>query len=124
MARSLERNASPAGLGCLVLFALPFCVAGVGLTAYVLYGVIQWQRMQGWVEVPATILHAELKVNRGGKGGPTHEALARYRYGFAGRPHLGDRVSINGGGDNIGSFQKEAFAELDRHRRAGAPFRC
>ncbi|MCI0332528.1 MAG: DUF3592 domain-containing protein [Planctomycetes bacterium] len=95
--------------------------------------------MRSWVEVPAIIRQAELKVNvrhnhgyRGREGPPsrskrTYQLIALYDYEFGGRRFTGDRVSVYGNshtGDNISSFLSNAYLELLRHRDPRTPFRC
>ena len=112
-----------AGAGCLVLFALPFAGVGVFMTGLTVKTLWSSSRMQDWEEVPAEIVHAELKVNRGDDS-TSYRAIARYTYVYDGRDFSGDKVSVHGGGDNIGSFQQDAHAELQSHLAAGTPFRC
>ena len=101
--------------GCLSLFGLPFLVAGLFLAGLYFHGYVQWWRAQGWQEVPCRIESAELV-----SGGKSSRATAVYHYQFEGRAYRGDRVSIHGGSDNIGSFQQDAHRELRAHV-AGKP---
>jgi hypothetical protein len=117
--------------GCLALFGLPFLGAGLFLTWLYFSGYVKWWTARSWQETPCWIESAELKRSSG--DGDTHKTLATYRYEFGGRVYQGDRVSLYGGSDNIGDFQKEAHRELSRHAEgtsfaAGGesqrPFRC
>ncbi|MGB5878627.1 MAG: DUF3592 domain-containing protein [Thermoanaerobaculia bacterium] len=111
------------GLGCLVLFALPFAGAGLFvmfLAARMLWG---WYEAQSWVETPARIISTDLQVNTGSDS-TTFKAVASYEYTWAGTPYVGRRVSLSPGADNIGSFHQDRQAELARYRESGELFRC
>lgn len=122
--------------GCLSLFGLPFLLAGLFLSGLYFSAYVDGLRAQSWVETPCWIDSAELKVSHDSDS-TTYRALASYHYEFDGRTYQSDRVSLGGGGDNIGSFQKNAYRELKQHvgtkpkgpendpANTGAkPFRC
>jgi hypothetical protein len=110
--------------GCLALFSLPFAAVGIGMAISNMATVVKYGEMRSWVEVPATIKRAELKVDHDGEGGTTYEAVADYQYDFQGQRFNGSRISVLGGSDNIGSFQHEAYRELKQHLDAKQPFHC
>jgi hypothetical protein len=110
--------------GCLALFSLPFAAVGIGMAISNMATVVKYGEMRSWVEVPATINRAELKVDHDGEGGTTYEAVADYQYDFQGRRFSGNRISVLGGSDNVGSFQHEAYRELKQHLDAKQPFHC
>lgn len=108
-----------------MLFGLPFILAGVAVGFFFYLPMIGgWWEAREWVEAPCWIETAELKKSYSGKGGPTYEVLARYRYDFDRRAYRGEKVGIFGGSDNMGSFQQEAFQQLESARRSGGQFRC
>ncbi|HTU24546.1 MAG TPA: DUF3592 domain-containing protein, partial [Pirellulales bacterium] len=80
--------------------------------------------MRSWQEVPAKILKDQLRTEHGSRGGTTRRATAQYTYEFGGQSYTGHRVTWDGGSDNMGSSQYNAFNELESHRRSGRPFRC
>jgi len=106
-----------------MLFALPFAAVGVGMTWWSWRIMARHEAMKSWVEVPATITHAELQTRRSDDG-TTFRAIAKYQYEFGGRQFTGERVSLHGGSDNLGSFQWNAHRELEFHLRQRKPFRC
>src|SRR5689334_21327096 len=108
--------------GCMVLFGLPFFLVGVGTTGWSAWTALQHSRMQSWVETPAMIKHAELKIVH--NDGTTYQVLATYEYVFAGKKYTGQRVAIDTGSDNVGSFQQEKYDELKQHLDQKRPFRC
>lgn len=111
------------GAGCLILFGIPFAGVGLFMTYLTASTILTWFEMRQWVEAPAVILDAELETD-GDSDGTTFRAEARYCYNFGGREYIGTRVSIEGGADNVGSFQQDAYHELLEHKETGAPFRC
>ena len=111
------------GLGCLILFALPFAV--VGLVAAFMAGLMlwSWAEARDWQEVPARIVQVELETHDGDDS-TTYEVVARYEYEFGSETYRGERVGLGSGADNIGSFHQDKQRELDRFRAQDQPFRC
>ena len=99
--------------GCLSLFGLPFLAAGLFMTGMYFSGYLEWWDARGWEEVPCWIEMAEMETSSGES--TTYEATANYRYEYGGRVFHGDRVSFQGGADNIGDFQQDAHRELSRY---------
>jgi hypothetical protein len=110
------------GLGCLVLFALPFAVAGLLVGFLAAKMLWFWVEIRDWQEVPARIIHTELTTNTGDS--TTYSVEAKYRYDFGGATYQGDRVGLSSGSDNIGSFHQDAHRELSYYQEAGESFRC
>jgi hypothetical protein len=111
------------GMGCLILFALPF--AGVGLfVGYLALSMLSgWVQVLGWQEVPARI-HAVELIEHVGDDSTSYSVEAQYEYRFRGDTYIGDRVSLTDSADNIGSFHEDVYQELARYRDSGEPFRC
>jgi Protein of unknown function (DUF3592) len=109
------------GYGCLILFALPFAAIGIGAGAWMGWTVIAHLKMRSWEEVPAKIVRADLKVNKGKTA--TYEVTAEYEYQYGGKQYTGMRVSLYSS-DNIGSFHKDVYSQLSQCRKSGRPFRC
>lgn len=119
----IRHPVSTKGLGCFfILFALPFSAVGVWMAVWLVGDIASYLRMQGWVETPAKIVRAELKVDNDGDS-TTFKAKAEYEYQFDGRDYHGGLVSIFGG-DNIGPFQQDVHRRLSEHQKSGRPFRC
>jgi hypothetical protein len=108
------KTSTELGGGCLVLFALPFALVGIGMTGWLVWGLYDWQQMQGWDEVPAYIRTLELKENRGDDS-TTYSVNATYEYEYDGKAYTGTRVAVDGGSDNIGSFWQDLHQELQPH---------
>lgn len=104
------------GPGCLSLFGLPFLLAGLFLSGFYFSGYVEWMRIQGWEQTPCRIITVDLEANEDSDGVTTHKVSATYEYLHQGRRFTGNRVSIYEGSDNIGSFQRRAYRELESHR--------
>ncbi|MEO5716268.1 MAG: DUF3592 domain-containing protein [Luteolibacter sp.] len=97
--------------GCLSLFGLPFFLAGLFLSGLYFSGYGKWWQARSWEQVPCVIDSAELKESHDSDS-DSSRATATYHYRYAGRDYRGDKVSLYGGSDNIGSFQHDAHREL------------
>lgn len=107
--------------GLMVLFGLPFAAVGIGLFMFLVVPTLtDWHAMKSWVPVQAELIDARLQSYRGDDS-TTWEAAAHYRYEYAANTWTSDRVAVSGGADNIGSFQQDLGAELERAFRAGEP---
>ncbi|ABA88722.1 hypothetical protein Pcar_1476 [Syntrophotalea carbinolica DSM 2380] len=115
-----ETNTQSKGIGCLLLFALPFAGAGT-FVAYLLLSSLWFHfAMQKWEEVPVRILSTSLQVQRGDSN--TYKVSAHYAYRFAGREYTGRRVGVHGGSDNLGDWQSKVYRELRAYRDSGQDF--
>lgn len=114
---------SSRGLGCLILFALPFAAGGLVVGYLASRSLITWYEARQWVETPARILQADLEVNQGSDS-TTYQVTARYEYRWENQTFTGERVGLSGGSDNIGSFHQDRYSELSRYQSSGEPFRC
>jgi hypothetical protein len=73
--------------------------------------------MQGWPTVPATLQSVELKAS----GQRAQKTVAAYTYVFEGQAYTGKRVSLYGA-DNLGSFQEDAYRDLQDHLSRQTPY--
>jgi hypothetical protein len=122
---NLKVNAptTKAGVGCLLLFALPFAAVGVVMLAMCVAELWTWQAARRWIETPATLLAAELETHNGDDG-VTYEATARYTYEFRGKPYTSEQVGLHSGSDNIGHYHEDRAAELEKIEQAGGRLPC
>lgn len=109
------------GTGCLILFALPFAGVGVFMVGLTARTISKSVTARSWDQTPCRIESVEA---RSSSEGNASETKATYTYDFGGRSYTGSRVSVHGGGDNIGSFQQRVRRELEEHRRKDEPFTC
>ncbi len=102
--------------GCLMLFGLPFFLAGVGAFFWIVFPIVSdgWP-MQSWPSTSAQLLSAKLSVNRSSDS-TTYNVNARYRYTVNGRSYTNDRPAILTSGDNVGDFQEKLGRRLERAR--------
>lgn len=119
---SVNLSGSRVGLGCAVLFLLPFALTGVFMAWLFAAQVWEWRSAQSWVETPCWIDRAELKEQS--DDGTSYQAQADYRYEFNNGQFTGSRVWLESGFDNIGSFHQRVHRELQEHQTAHRPFRC
>lgn len=112
------------GVGCIVLFALPFAVAGLAISGWAVFDLWSWSDAQQWIQTPARLISAKLEVKPDDDGNVTYKATAHYRYEFGGRDYESRRVAIATGSDNVGSYQQDRGRELERLLRAGRPTVC
>ena len=99
------------GVGCAILFALPFAGAGVVLGWFALSSIIEWRAAVNWVETPCVVHESNLEKQRG-EDSDTFKATARYSYLWKGDEFESTRVALNTESDNIGSYQRERSREL------------
>ena len=102
----------------IFLFALPFL--GIGMwTGFSMFSHAYdaWQ-MRAWAPVEATIQNAGYQT-RSSDDSDTYEAYGEYFYHWNGRRYDGERVSISGGADNIGDYQRELGLRLGNARSRG-----
>lgn len=91
----------------LILFSLPFAAVGIGVLCFGIIPVVyDWNRAQSWQPVSATLTAADLEIHQGDDS-KTYEATASYRYIYAGMDYESQRVAIETGSDNVGSFQED-----------------
>ena len=102
------------------LFALPFAGVGVWMLWSISTTLIDAWDMRGWLPAQAQVISAGYNTSSGDDS-DTYEAYARYRYYWNGQTFTGDRVSISGGGDNIGDYQTETGNRLSAAQRSGQP---
>ncbi len=102
------------------LFALPFAGVGVWMLWSISTTIIDAVEMRAWLPAEAQVISAGYTTSSGDDS-DTYEAYAQYRYYWNGQTYTGDRVSISGGGDNIGDYQTETGSRLSAAQRSGQP---
>jgi hypothetical protein len=87
---------APRGMeaGCLVLFSLPFLLAGLFVMGLGLSSFVAYFRSAHWDPVPATVQSVDLKESRGSKGGRSYSVECSYTYEYEGRVFRGTRVGL------------------------------
>lgn len=111
--------------GCMVLFGMPFLIAGLAMGWFMYFPTLHtWWSARGWEQVPCWIESADMSSSHSSKGGTTYKTKARFRYKYDGREHHSEEVGLMGGSDNIGTFQQDAFAQIRPYQGLEKPFRC
>ncbi len=100
----------------LALFGLPFAAFGLMSARWTARTLSRAAETRSWVETPARILEARL-AEEDDDDGTLYRAEATYEYEFDGRLYRGNRVALDSGYDNVGSFQQDAYRQLARHAR-------
>jgi hypothetical protein len=102
------------------LFAMPFFGVGVWMLWSISNTIYSAWDMQHWAEVEARLITAGYETNRGDDS-DTYKAYARYSYSYGGGLYEGDRVTIAGGGDNIGDYHTDMGNALSALLARGEP---
>ncbi|MEO1202096.1 MAG: DUF3592 domain-containing protein [Pseudomonadota bacterium] len=95
----------------MTLFALPFFGVGVFMLYLVGAMLLDASRVSGWIPTEATLVAAGYETHAGDDSN-TYEAYATYRYQYDFASYTGNRVSLSGGGDNLGDHQQELGRRL------------
>lgn len=74
--------------------------------------------MQSWVPVNADLIRGGYETHAGDDS-DTYLAYAEYAHTYAGQRFVGDRVTISGGGDNIGDYQRDMGYRLQKAAASG-----
>ena len=88
------------------LFALPFFGVGVWMLWLVSSSFVDAWQMDSWVQTEARLTRGGYETHSGDDSN-THKAFAEYTFIYEGRRYTGNRVSLSGGADNIGSYQRD-----------------
>ena len=93
------------------LFALPFFSVGVWMLWSISSTLLNAWQMDAWVQADARLTRAGYETHSGDDS-DTYEAFASYNYSIGDQSYSGDRVSLSGGADNIGSYQEDIGRNL------------
>ena len=102
------------------LFALPFFSVGVWMLWSVGSSLVDAWQMNDWVQTEARLTRGGYETHSSDDSN-TYEAFAVYSYEYKGRRYEGNRVSLSGGADNIGSYQRDIGRNLRHTHAAGDP---
>lgn len=119
-----RRSTNSLGGGCLILFGLPFLAFGLFMTGWLGKDVWTAWDARSWEPAEAEILSTHLKRHSDGEGGTTYLAEATFTYVFDGVAYQSSRVGLDDTADNFGSWQQDAYQELEAARREQRPTTC
>lgn len=111
------------GIGCALLFALPFAGVGAFMGYRFVSSILTWRDAAGWVETTAQIDSLELERHRG-KDSTSYQVVAEYTYQYDGSAYHGDRVGLFSGSDNVGDYHRMTHARLKSLRKRKQPIPC
>ena len=115
---SAEKNRL--GAGCLVIFGLPFLLAGLGVLGHGVRSWVLYAQSGSWQWVPAMVLSGKF-VDHSDSDGSTYSVDATYQYDFGGKTYTGHRVGLTGGSTSDYAMHRRHFQELDEARRTKTP---
>ncbi|MBM4147722.1 MAG: DUF3592 domain-containing protein [Lentisphaerae bacterium] len=107
----------------LILFGLPFAGVGVFMGWMAVSHVSRAAAAARWDVAQARIVEARLKTNTGGDS-TTYRVEAVYEYDYKGRTFDSDRVGFSSGSDNIGSYHRRTYSQLETARKEGKTVSC
>jgi len=119
-----------AGRWMATFLGILFLGIGGGIGVWSSHTLLRAQAMQSWDEVPARIEECGLEHHRNsgggrrGGGGTTYKVSATYSYTTGGQAYTGQRVTLHGGSDNVGSFQHRVYETLREAQRSGRALPC
>ena len=114
-----SKSGSFASIGCGILFLLPFAGVGTFMIGLISWTLIQWAQVSHWVEGKAIIQEVKVKYGDGTTG-----VDAVYTYEWENEVYEGDKVSLQGGMDNIGKFQDKLARQLTESHKKQTPVPC
>lgn len=106
------------GVGCAVLFGLPFAACSMFMAWSLASLLMLASAASNWVETPATITHLELER------GETQKVIGNYQYVYLGQQYTSDRIALSTEADNISKFHNELYQRLKKRFDANQPVTC
>ncbi len=94
--QSFSRQSSSKGSGCLMLFGLPFMLAGAAMLYFlVLTPFFKYQESKNWLEKPCEIISSSLKTHSDSDG-DTYSPEITYKYIFEGKQYESNQLDFTG----------------------------
>ena len=109
------------GPGCMMLFALPFLLTGLGVAAWGVHSWMLYARSGSWQKVPATVQSVEFVEHTDSDGDTTYSVKATYQYTVNGEAYTGHRVGVMGGSSSSYGMHHRRYAELKAAHDSGKP---
>lgn len=126
MAEALEpSNDPPAATNTVaaIVFVTAYIMAAAILVFRTLSELQDWWQARSWVETPCWIEHLDIEKEEHGKGGPTWDSRAVYRYVFGGRELRNCVIDLHQKNRHrIAIGEKHQL--LMTYHGSGKPFRC
>ncbi len=108
------------GAGCLILFGIPFLLAGLGVTGWGVHAWMLYAASGSWQRVPATVQDVEF-VEHSDSDGDTYSVKATYAYTVGDKTYTGHRVDVMGGSSSSYGMHHRRYEELKAAHDSGKP---
>ena len=118
----MARNKN-APAGCLVLFGIPFFLAGCFVIYLGISSLFKSWEAESWSKQEATITELELKRHHDSDG-TTYTVTAKFNYEYLGSKYSSDQVNFDSGSDNIGSYHQKKYRELKQKKDQAQGISC
>ncbi len=118
MAKRIKSKTS-GGIGCAILFLLPFAAGGIGTLGMVVWTLANWAKAKTCKETPATLQEASIV-----RGDDSRKATGTFEYQWQGQTYQSKNVSLYKASDNFGSYQDDLGNKLGKHKRSRKPLPC
>ncbi|WP_018344091.1 DUF3592 domain-containing protein [Cytophaga aurantiaca] len=92
------------GLGCMVLFFLPFVIGGFGSLFFVTYKFYKVSEAKNWKPTHANMLFAEQYSSNGRNGSARYDVNVKYEYFVGAKFFIGNSVSFYSGKNNLEKY--------------------
>lgn len=106
------------GKSVVFVFGLPFLGVGLWMLWSASGMFLQAWQMNSWANTEAYLTRGGYETHDSGNS-PTYQAFATYNYSFDGQQYQGNRVTLNSGSDNIGSYQQDIGNDLRNAASSG-----
>ncbi len=110
------------GGGCLMLFALPFSIAGLIALSLGLGMLKTYFQSKNWLKVPAQIKKVKLKESRGSKGKRLYKLEGKYTYQIEGKNYVGNRILLENGSSSNYHEKKDLYNKLRKAKKKKESF--
>src|SRR5688572_24085498 len=120
MATNQSAGPTPGGTCCMILFGLPFLLAGLGLFFWGLSAGALARRAETWRAVDAYVVDVEVRTGRTSKGQTTYTLHCTYRYTVDGQEYESSRV----GPDVASGAYVDRHPQLAEAREKNQPVRA
>lgn len=108
MAENKNKVSSEIGQGYVILFGLPFFLAGCFLLWTMVIGpILKMSQSSDWIKTPCLITKSELHINNDSDGN-TYSPKIHYTYQYNGKQYKGETVDFSGEGsssDKVGESE-------------------
>jgi ATP-dependent Zn protease len=102
--------------GCGIALIAPFVLVGLWTLLFSSYSIFKSEQSKDWLQVPASIVKADLKTHKRSNFKMTSKVLIQYEYEINSKKYTGDRLAFGYKGSNIEDHD-DLFSTLDNANR-------